>query len=96
MKVCGVGSAFQKNYSSRNVIREALKNHWSDKLGRPQILDHLHSNIGVQGRQLGLLIAVYEGLSTCGKANDASIPGRSGTRRVALGGFCSELVLREW
>jgi predicted naringenin-chalcone synthase len=96
MRVCGVGSAFQKNYSSRNVIREALKNQWPDKLERPQILDHLHSNVGVQGRHLTLPIAAYEGLLIWGKANNASIPGRFGTRRVALGGFCSELVLREW
>ena len=73
MRICGVGSAFQKNYSSRNVIREALKNHWSDKLERPQILDHLHSNVGVQGRHLTLPIAAYEGLSIWGKANNASI-----------------------
>jgi hypothetical protein len=96
MRVCGVGSAFQKNYSSRDVIREALKNHWSDKPERPQILDHLHSNVGVQGRHLTLRIAAYEGLSIWGKANNASIPGRFGTRRVAMGGFCSELVLIEW
>jgi len=96
MKICRVGSAFQKNYSSQNFIREALKSHWSDKLERPQILDHLRSNVGVRGRHLALPIATYEGLSIWGKANDTSIPSRSGTRRVAMGGFCSELVLLEW
>ena len=96
MRICGVASAFPKNYYSQDVIREALKNHWSDKLERPQILDHLHSNVGVQGRHLTLPIAAYEGLSIWGKANNASIPGRFGTRRVAMGGFCSELVLIEW
>jgi len=96
MRICEVGIAFQKNYSSQNFIREALKNHWSDKLERPQILDRLHSNVGVQGRHLALPIAAYEGLSIWGKANDVSIPGRSGTRRAAMGGFCSELVLLEW
>jgi alkylresorcinol/alkylpyrone synthase len=96
MRICGVGSAFQKNYSSQNVIREALKSHWSDKLERPEVLDRLHSNVGVQGRHLALLIAVCEGLSAWGEANDASTPGRSGTRRAAMGGFGSELVLLEW
>jgi alkylresorcinol/alkylpyrone synthase len=96
MRVCGVGSAFQTNYFSQNFIREALKSHWPDKLERPQILDRLHSNVGVQGRHLALPIAAYEGLSIWGKANDASIPGRSGTRRAAMGKFGSELVLIEW
>jgi alkylresorcinol/alkylpyrone synthase len=96
MRICEVGSAFPKNYSSQNVIRDALKSHWLDKLEGPQILDRLHSNVGVQGRHLALAIAGYEGLSTWGKANDASIPSRSGTRRAAVGGFGSEPVLLEW
>ena len=96
MRICRVGSAFPKNYYNQDVIREAPKSRWSGKLERPQILDRLHSNVGVQGRHLALPTAACEGLSIWGKANDASIPGRSGTRRVALGGFCSELVLREW
>jgi alkylresorcinol/alkylpyrone synthase len=96
MRICRVGSAFQKNYFSQNFIREALKSHWSDKLERPQILDRLHSNVGVQGRHLALPIAAYEGLSFWGKANDASIPGRSGSRRAAMGGFGSELILLGW
>src|SRR3984893_155550 len=73
MRICGVASAFPKNYYSQDIIREALKSRWSDKLERPQILDRLHSNVGVQGRHLALPIAAYEGLSTWGKANDAWI-----------------------
>jgi predicted naringenin-chalcone synthase len=96
MRICEVRSAFAKNYSSQSVNRDALKSHRLDKLEGPQILDRLHANVGVQGRHLGLPIAAYEGLSTWGKANDASIPGRSGTRRAAMGGFGSELVLLEW
>jgi len=73
MRICGVASAFPKNYYSQDVIREALKNRWSDKLERPQVLDRLHSNVGVQGRHLALSIAAYEDLSTWGKANDVWI-----------------------
>jgi alkylresorcinol/alkylpyrone synthase len=61
--MCGVGSGFQKNYSSQNFIREALKSQWSDRLERPQVLDRLHSNVGVQGRHLALPVAAYEGLN---------------------------------
>src|ERR1700694_4137665 len=73
MRICGVASAFPKNYYSQDVIREALKSRWSAKLERPQILDRLHSNVGVQGRYLALPIAAYEELSTWGEANDAWI-----------------------
>jgi predicted naringenin-chalcone synthase len=64
MRICEVGSAFPKNYSSQNVIRDALKSHWLAKLEGPQILDRLHSNVGVQGRRLALPIAAYEGFLT--------------------------------
>jgi hypothetical protein len=57
-----------KELLSQDVIREALKSRWSDKLERPQILDRLHSNVGVQGRHLALPIAAYKDLSTWGKA----------------------------
>src|SRR6202140_5475547 len=73
MRICGVASAFPKNYYSQDIIREALKSRWSGKLERPQILDRLHSSVGVQGRYLALPIAAYEELSTWGKANDAWI-----------------------
>jgi len=73
MRICGVASAFPKNYYSQDVIREALKRRWYDKLEKPQILDRLHANVGVQGRHLALPIAAYEDLSTWGKANDAWI-----------------------
>lgn len=73
MRICGVASAFPKNYYSQDVIREALKSRWSDKLEKPQVLDRLHSNVGVRGRHLALPIAAYEHLSTWGQANDAWI-----------------------
>jgi alkylresorcinol/alkylpyrone synthase len=73
MRICGVASAFPKNYYSQDIIREALKKRWSNKLERPQVLDRLHSNVGVQGRHLALPIAAYEDLKTWGKANDAWI-----------------------
>jgi alkylresorcinol/alkylpyrone synthase len=73
MRICGVASAFPKNYYSQDVIREALKSRWSNKLERPQVLDRLHSNVGVQGRHLALPIAAYEDLSTWGQANDVWI-----------------------
>jgi hypothetical protein len=61
MRICGVASAFPKNYYSQVVIREALKSRWSDKLERPQILDRLHWKVEVQGRYLVLPSTTYEG-----------------------------------
>src|SRR6202035_4332871 len=63
MRICGVASAFPKNYYSQDVIREALKRRWYDKLEKPQILDRLHANVGVRGSYLALPISSYEDLS---------------------------------
>ncbi len=73
MRICGVGSAFPKNYYRQEVIREALKRRWTGKLEKPQLLDRLHASVGVQGRHLALPIPAYEELTTWGRANNAWI-----------------------
>src|ERR1700688_690454 len=92
MRICGVASAFPKNYYSQDVIREALKRRWSDKLERPQVLDRLHANVGVQGRHLALPIAAYEDFKTWGSANDAWIEAAQDLGQQAL---CSALTHAE-
>jgi alkylresorcinol/alkylpyrone synthase len=73
MRICGVGSAFPKNYYRQEVIREALKSRWTGKLEKPQLLDRLHASVGVEGRHLALPIPAYEELTTWGRANNAWI-----------------------
>lgn len=73
MRICGVASAFPKNYYSQTVIRDALKRRWADKLANPQVLDRLHASVGVEGRHLTLPITKYEDLATWGQANDVWI-----------------------
>jgi alkylresorcinol/alkylpyrone synthase len=84
MRICGVASAFPKNYYSQEVIRDALKRRWSGKLEKPQVLDRLHASVGVQGRHLTLPIAAYEDLTTWGKANDAWIDAAQDLGKQAL------------
>ena len=84
MRICGVASAFPKNYYSQDIIREALKRRWSHKLERPQVLDRLHANVGVHGRHLTLPIAAYEDLKTWGNANDAWIEAAQDLGQQAL------------
>jgi alkylresorcinol/alkylpyrone synthase len=73
MRIAGIGSAFPKNYYPQEVIRETLKARWNGRLERPQVLDRLHSNVGVSGRHLALPIESYAGLKTWGDANNAWI-----------------------
>jgi hypothetical protein len=43
MRIAGVASAFPKNYYPQEVIREALKGRWQNKLEKPQLLDKLQT-----------------------------------------------------
>src|SRR5579863_6066296 len=89
MRICGVASAFPENYYSQDVIREALKSRWSDKLERPQILDRLYRKVEVQGRCLVLPSTTYEGgqafLRLCASSPTRpheSLPPKPGTLSI--------------
>jgi alkylresorcinol/alkylpyrone synthase len=73
MRIAGVGSAFPPNYYSQEEISAALKHQWAGKLDRPEVIDRLHSNVGVKRRHLSLPIPAYEGMTTWGQANNAWI-----------------------
>jgi alkylresorcinol/alkylpyrone synthase len=73
MRIAGVASAFPRQYFSQQEITSALKQHWADKLGNPDVLDRLLSRVGVESRHLALPIEAYDGLTSWGKANDAWI-----------------------
>lgn len=73
MRIAGVGSAFPRQYYSQQQIAAALKQHWSEKLQNPDVLDRLFSRVGVKNRHLALPIPAYDDLTTWGKANDTWI-----------------------
>jgi alkylresorcinol/alkylpyrone synthase len=73
MRIAGVGSAFPPNYYSQEEISTALKHQWAGKLDRPEVVDRLHSNVGVTRRHLSLPIPAYQDMTTWGQANNAWI-----------------------
>lgn len=84
MRIAGVASALPKNYYPQEVIREALKCSWMGTLDKPQLLDRMHANVGVNGRHLALPIDRYEQLDTWGKTNDAWIECAQELGKLAL------------
>jgi len=73
MRIAGVGSAFPPNYYSQEEISAALKLQWAGKFERPEVIDRLHTSVGVKGRYLSLPIPAYEGMTTWGQNNNAWI-----------------------
>ncbi len=73
MRIAGVASAFPRQYYSQQQVATALKRHWSDGLGNPEILDRLFARVGVKGRHLALPIEAYDELTTWGRANNTWI-----------------------
>lgn len=73
MRIAGVGSAFPKYYYDQELLREALKNYWRDRLPNPDILNRLDESMKVDGRYLVRPISFYEGMTTWGQANDVWI-----------------------
>lgn len=70
MNIAAVASSFPRNHYRQDQIARALKNNWSAKLERPEVLDRLLSRVGVDGRYLAFPLARYEKLSRWGEAND--------------------------
>ena len=73
MRITGVATAFPPNRYSQQEIFAALGRNWADKLDKPQVLERLHSRVGVDHRHLALTIPEYESMTTFGQANDAWI-----------------------
>jgi alkylresorcinol/alkylpyrone synthase len=73
MRIAGVGSAFPKHYHKQEVLVEALKNYWRDRLPTPALLDRLEESMKVDGRFTARPIDFYESMQTWGQANDAWI-----------------------
>jgi alkylresorcinol/alkylpyrone synthase len=73
MKIAGVASAFPPHRYTQQEITAALKRHWADKLENVQVLERLHSHVGVEFRHLALPIDEYDSLTTWGQFNRAWI-----------------------
>ena len=73
MRITGVATAFPPNRYSQQEIFAALGRNWSEKLEKPQVLERLHSRVGVEHRHLALTIPEYEQMTTWGQANNAWI-----------------------
>lgn len=70
MKIAGAASAFPNESYDQQAIAGALKQFWGARLSRPDILDRLHANVGVERRHLVLPLDAYLEMDTWGKANN--------------------------
>lgn len=73
MRVAGVGSAMPENRFAQPAIAEALKDYWSGTLRKPELLDQLHENAGVDFRHLAFPMERYKDFASWGETNDAWI-----------------------
>ena len=70
MQIVSVTSTFPKFYYSQEMLFAALQQYWGDRLVKPEVLQRLHKNVGVEGRFLSLPIDEYPKLRNWGEAND--------------------------
>lgn len=73
MKIASVASALPRHYYTQEVLAEALKRYWGNKLADSPLVDRLHSRMNVDGRYLALPIDAYEKMASWGEANSAWI-----------------------
>lgn len=73
MRIAGTGTAFPPYYHSQEELSAALKTKWAPKMKNPDVLDRVHTRVGVDGRYISLPMMEYEGMDTWGKVNDAWI-----------------------
>src|SRR5579864_4064778 len=73
MRIASVASAFPKYYYKRQVLVDALKSYWHDRLPAPGILDRLDESMKVEGRYLCRPIEFYRNMKGWGEANDVWI-----------------------
>ncbi|MCL2660780.1 MAG: type III polyketide synthase, partial [Acidobacteriaceae bacterium] len=76
MRICSAGTAFPPYRYSQTVIAEALRERWQHKMKYPnasRLLTRLHTNCGVEYRNLVFPLEHYPALDSFGKSNDAWI-----------------------
>ena len=84
MRILSVGSAFPENLYPQEAITGAIKQHWGERLARPELLDRLHSRAGVRQRHLAFPLDQYERFATFGETNRAwlEVAGELGERAI--------------
>ena len=70
MKIVSAASAFPSHGYTQAEISAALRKDWKSRLMRPEFLDRLHANCGVEHRYLTMSLKQYETLQSWGQAND--------------------------
>lgn len=70
MRIASTGTALPPHYYSQDVLIDAFRQHWGDKLERFGVLERLHSASQVDGRYLSLPIEAYPDLKRWGDANN--------------------------
>jgi len=70
MRIASAASAFPRHTYDQKTIVRALQSVWGDKLPRPELLERLHANTGVDQRHIVLPLESYLGVETWGQAND--------------------------
>src|SRR3954447_26244658 len=70
MKIVSCATAFPRYYYPQEVLSQALKQYWGDRLPNPGMVDRLHRNVGVSGRYLVMPLQEYAGITRWGQAND--------------------------
>jgi alkylresorcinol/alkylpyrone synthase len=71
VRVAGVASAMPAHRFPQQAITAALKAYWDDKLGNPDVLDRLHSRVGVDYRHLAFPMQRYSEFASWGETNTA-------------------------
>jgi alkylresorcinol/alkylpyrone synthase len=71
VRIAGVASAMPKYRFSQGTIVAALKDYWNDELQRPEVLDRLHSRVGVDYRNLAFPLERYSQFTSWGETNAA-------------------------
>lgn len=71
VRVAGVASAMPAHRFPQQAITAALKAYWDDKLDNPDVLDRLHSRVGVDYRHLAFPMQRYSEFASWGETNAA-------------------------
>jgi alkylresorcinol/alkylpyrone synthase len=70
MKISAAASAFPPHSYDQQTLTNALQSVWHERLPKPEILQRLHRNCGVEKRNLVLPLQGYLRLQRWGQAND--------------------------
>ena len=73
MKIVSAASALPNHVYSQRAISAALRETWRERMERPEFLERLHANCGVEKRHLTLPLEQYCKLETFGQTNSVWI-----------------------